>query len=54
MKITTPNETRQQKLEYLTNNGYLHNLRGEGYLSTKAAKPPHKTARGYVHHLHPR
>lgn len=36
MKITTPNETRQQKLEYLTNNGYLHNLRGEGYLSTKA------------------
>lgn len=36
MKITTPNETRQQKLEYLTNNGYLHNLRGEWYLSTKA------------------
>ena len=30
------NETRQQKLEYLTNNGYLRNLQGEGYLSTKA------------------
>ena len=29
------NETRQQKLEYLTNNGYLHNLRGELGMSTK-------------------
>lgn len=36
MKITTPNETRQQKLEYLTGNGYLHNLRGELGMSTKA------------------
>ena len=30
------NETRQQKLEYLTDNGYLHNLRGELGMSTKA------------------
>ena len=29
------NETRQQKLEYLTDNGYLHNLRGELGMSTK-------------------
>lgn len=36
MKIATPHETRQQKLKYLTNNGYLRNLQGEGYLSTKA------------------
>jgi len=36
MKIITPHETRQQKLEYLTDNGYLRNLRGEGCLSTKA------------------
>lgn len=35
MKITTPNETRQQKLKYLTDNGYLHNLRGELGMSTK-------------------
>lgn len=54
MKITTPNETRQQKLKYLTDNGYLHNLRGELGMSTKNAKPPHKTARGYVHRHHPK
>ena len=29
------NETRQQKLKYLTDNGYLHNLRGELGMSTK-------------------
>ena len=28
-------ETRQQKLEYLTDNGYLRNLRGELGMSTK-------------------
>lgn len=35
MKVTAPNETRQQKLKYLTDNGYLHNLRGELGMSTK-------------------
>lgn len=35
MKITTPNEARQQRLKYLTDNGYLHNLRGELGMSTK-------------------
>lgn len=30
------NETRQQKLEYLTDNGYLCNLRGELGISVKA------------------
>lgn len=48
------NETRQQKLEYLTDNGYLHNLRGELGMSTKNAKHPYKTARGHVHRQHPK
>lgn len=26
----------------------------KGTYPLKSAKPPHKTARGYVHHLHPR
>lgn len=29
LRMLQMNETRQQKLEYLTDNGYLHNLRGE-------------------------
>lgn len=29
------NETKQQRLKYLTDNGYLHNLRGELGMSTK-------------------
>lgn len=36
MKITTPHETRQQKLEDLNDNDYLRNLRGELGMSAKA------------------
>lgn len=47
------NETKQQRLKYLTDNGYLHNLRGELGMSTKTLSLL-TTARGYVHRHHPK
>lgn len=47
------NETRQQKLEYLTDNGYLHNLRGELGMSTKTLSLLTKLPED-IHRHHPK